>query len=120
MLFTRNALEIPDKQSSICIDDEGEITRHLIIDRDLVMLDEPLFSLELNSDAQRTNDENEDDEENCFRVNDVGVDPSQNRNVETVQLTENTVNPHGERVSPHDFQLLKVLGKGGYGKVSSH
>lgn len=37
--------------------------------------------------------------------------------VETVQITENTVNPNGERVSPHDFQLLKVLGKGGYGKV---
>ena len=28
------------------------------------------------------------------------------------------MNPNGERVSPHDFQLLKVLGKGGYGKVS--
>jgi p70 ribosomal S6 kinase len=37
--------------------------------------------------------------------------------VETVQITEKTVNPQGERVSPHDFQLLKVLGKGGYGKV---
>lgn len=37
--------------------------------------------------------------------------------VETVQITENTVNPQGEKVSPHDFQLLKVLGKGGYGKV---
>ena len=37
--------------------------------------------------------------------------------IETVQITEKTVNPQGERVSPHDFQLLKVLGKGGYGKV---
>lgn len=36
---------------------------------------------------------------------------------ETVQITERTVNPRGERISPHDFQLLKVLGKGGYGKV---
>ncbi len=27
------------------------------------------------------------------------------------------MNPRGERISPHDFQLLKVLGKGGYGKV---
>ena len=40
--------------------------------------------------------------------------------VETVQITETTVNPHGERVGPHDFQLLKVLGKGGYGKVRFH
>ena len=38
--------------------------------------------------------------------------------IETVQITEKIVNPNGERVSPHDFQLLKVLGKGGYGKVS--
>ena len=38
--------------------------------------------------------------------------------VETVQITEKTVNPQGERVAPNDFQLLKVLGKGGYGKVS--
>jgi ribosomal protein S6 kinase beta len=38
--------------------------------------------------------------------------------LETVQLTENNVNPNGERISPHDFQLLKVLGKGGYGKVN--
>lgn len=37
--------------------------------------------------------------------------------METLQITEKTVNPHGERVGPHDFQLLKVLGKGGYGKV---
>ena len=37
--------------------------------------------------------------------------------IETVQITEKTVNPHGERASPHDFQLLKVLGKGVYGKV---
>ena len=36
-----------------------------------------------------------------------------------MQLDEQTVNPHGERVSPQDFQLLKVLGKGGYGKVNA-
>lgn len=36
-----------------------------------------------------------------------------------MQLNEKTVNPHGERIVPQDFQLLKVLGKGGYGKVVS-
>lgn len=37
-------------------------------------------------------------------------------NVEAIELCENTVNPKN-RVGPADFELLKVLGKGGYGKV---
>lgn len=37
--------------------------------------------------------------------------------VETVQLTEQNVNPGQEKAGPQDFELLKVLGKGGYGKV---
>uniref|UniRef100_A0A1I7XJ97 non-specific serine/threonine protein kinase n=1 Tax=Heterorhabditis bacteriophora TaxID=37862 RepID=A0A1I7XJ97_HETBA len=36
--------------------------------------------------------------------------------VETIDLSEIAVNPN-VRVGPQDFQLLKVLGKGGYGKV---
>lgn len=35
----------------------------------------------------------------------------------TVQLTEQNVNPSQGKLGPHDFELLKVLGKGGYGKV---
>lgn len=38
-------------------------------------------------------------------------------NVETVEICEETVNPGQPKVRSHDFQLLKVLGKGGYGKV---
>uniref|UniRef100_A0A8W8K257 non-specific serine/threonine protein kinase n=1 Tax=Magallana gigas TaxID=29159 RepID=A0A8W8K257_MAGGI len=37
--------------------------------------------------------------------------------METVEITENTVNPGELKVGPQDFELLKVLGKGGYGKV---
>lgn len=37
--------------------------------------------------------------------------------IETLQLSDSTVNPGREKVRPSDFQLLKVLGKGGYGKV---
>lgn len=37
--------------------------------------------------------------------------------METLELTENTVNPGRQKVSTYDFELLKVLGKGGYGKV---
>jgi ribosomal protein S6 kinase beta len=37
---------------------------------------------------------------------------------ETIQLSEDIVNPPGVRkLGPHDFELKKVLGKGGYGKV---
>lgn len=38
-------------------------------------------------------------------------------NLETTELTEQIVNPGQEKTSPMDFELRKVLGKGGYGKV---
>ncbi|CAI9742850.1 S6 kinase beta-1-like [Octopus vulgaris] len=37
--------------------------------------------------------------------------------METVELSDETVNPGQHKVGPQDFQLLRVLGKGGYGKV---
>lgn len=37
--------------------------------------------------------------------------------VETIQISEDTVNPIDEKIGPESFELLKVLGKGGYGKV---
>lgn len=37
--------------------------------------------------------------------------------VEKVPLCQETVNPQ-EKLGPSDFDLLKVLGKGGYGKVN--
>ena len=37
---------------------------------------------------------------------------------ETVPLTAETVNRTSEKIGPECFELLKVLGKGGYGKVS--
>ncbi|XP_059875376.1 ribosomal protein S6 kinase beta-2 isoform X3 [Delphinus delphis] len=36
---------------------------------------------------------------------------------EEVELTESSVNPGPERIGPHCFELLRVLGKGNYGKV---
>lgn len=38
-------------------------------------------------------------------------------NYEEVELTEDSVNLGPERIGPHCFELLRVLGKGGYGKV---
>ena len=40
-----------------------------------------------------------------------------NDDVETLELDENTVNPGEQQAQPKDFQLLRLLGKGGYGKV---
>ena len=37
--------------------------------------------------------------------------------VETLELSEYTVNPGQPKTGPYDFELLKLLGKGGYGKV---
>lgn len=36
---------------------------------------------------------------------------------ETLELSEFTVNPGQPKTGPYDFELLKLLGKGGYGKV---
>ncbi|KAL1140705.1 hypothetical protein AAG570_000635, partial [Ranatra chinensis] len=53
---------------------------------------------------------------------DYDPDPNVNafiesEDVETVQLCEQTVNLGNEKIGPQDFELRKVLGKGGYGKV---
>jgi p70 ribosomal S6 kinase len=37
--------------------------------------------------------------------------------VEAIEIGEEMINPPNTRVGPQDFQLLRVLGKGGYGKV---
>lgn len=37
--------------------------------------------------------------------------------VETVPISEQTVNRGRERPGPQDFDICKVIGKGGYGKV---
>lgn len=36
---------------------------------------------------------------------------------ESIPINELTVNPTGEKINPQCFSILKVLGKGGYGKV---
>lgn len=38
---------------------------------------------------------------------------------EEIEISESSVNNGTEHIGPHCFELLRVLGKGGYGKVSS-
>ena len=40
------------------------------------------------------------------------------RQMETVEISDEMVNPCGEKkLVPDDFDLLKTIGQGGYGKV---
>lgn len=39
---------------------------------------------------------------------------------EKFEISQNSVNKGTEQIGPECFELLKVLGKGGYGKVRAH
>ncbi|KAK5644979.1 hypothetical protein RI129_006279 [Pyrocoelia pectoralis] len=81
-----------------------------------------VFDLELHDvEAVEVDDSDDDD---VIEIQEGGYDQNPNVNeiietddVETVQLTEQNVNPGQDKAGPQDFELLKVLGKGGYGKV---
>lgn len=47
----------------------------------------------------------------------MAIFPSRVEGSETIQLCEDNVNPGRNCLGPSDFELRKVLGKGGYGKV---
>lgn len=38
---------------------------------------------------------------------------------EEIEISESSVNNGPEHIGPHCFELLRVLGKGGYGKVGT-
>jgi len=85
-----------------------------------------VFDLELNDAA---GDSAEVSDEELFDTGDVqtedlvGPGPGYNMRygdsseIETLELTEYTMNPGQPKTGPQDFELLKLLGKGGYGKV---
>ncbi|KRT85783.1 protein kinase [Oryctes borbonicus] len=79
-----------------------------------------VFDLELHDEPVEVDDSDDD----VIEIEEDGYDQNPNVNeivesddLETVQLTEQNVNPGQEKTGPHDFELRKVLGKGGYGKV---
>ncbi|XP_025836202.1 ribosomal protein S6 kinase beta-1-like isoform X1 [Agrilus planipennis] len=80
-----------------------------------------VFDIELHDIETVEVDDSDDD---IIEITEGGYDQNPNvndiiddDNIETVQLTEQNVNPGQEKTGPHDFELRKVLGKGGYGKV---
>ena len=43
------------------------------------------------------------------------------RKMENVEISDKIVNPCGEKkLGPNDFDLLKTIGQGGYGKVGDY
>ncbi|XP_013787127.1 ribosomal protein S6 kinase beta-1-like [Limulus polyphemus] len=82
-----------------------------------------VFDLELqevDNEALRSNVSDDDaidvDEQSLNREPDVNA-ILESEDVEKIQLSEIIVNPGEEKTGPKDFKLLRVLGKGGYGKV---
>lgn len=81
-----------------------------------------VFDLDLDVDTVTVADSDEDD---IIEVDEVDFEPELHVNnivdaegSETIQLSEDNVNPgQCKRLGPQDFELRKVLGKGGYGKV---
>ncbi|XP_064460482.1 ribosomal protein S6 kinase beta-1-like isoform X2 [Ornithodoros turicata] len=80
-----------------------------------------VFDLELHDFENEKDDESSDD---AIEVDEQSLSGEPNINsildsddVEKIQLSEHTVNPDQEKTGTKDFELLKVLGKGGYGKV---
>ncbi|XP_052074039.1 ribosomal protein S6 kinase beta-1-like [Mytilus californianus] len=76
-----------------------------------------VFDLELHDTPEGEEDISDDD---YFEPDEPGNSFGRGQledGMEMVELTENTVNPGQNKTGPQDFELLKVLGKGGYGKV---
>lgn len=78
-----------------------------------------VFDLELHEE-----DNIRDSDDDVIEVDDVDLEPELHINSnldpegsETIPLSEDIVNPGRIKLGPQDFELKKVLGKGGYGKV---
>ncbi|CAK9823242.1 Ribosomal protein S6 kinase beta-1 [Anthophora retusa] len=80
-----------------------------------------VFDIELHDADTVNRDESDDD---VIEIGEEEYDANPNVNeitesegVETVAISEQNVNRGRERAGPQDFELCKVIGKGGYGKV---
>uniref|UniRef100_A0A182RU24 Ribosomal protein S6 kinase n=1 Tax=Anopheles funestus TaxID=62324 RepID=A0A182RU24_ANOFN len=78
-----------------------------------------VFDLELHEEEDL-----HDSDDDVIEIEDVDLEPELHINTnldtegsETIPLSEDIVNPGRIKLGPQDFELKKVLGKGGYGKV---
>lgn len=78
-----------------------------------------VFDLELHEEENHR-----DSDDDIIELDYVDLEPELSINMpqgsdgsETIQLSEENVNPGKIKLGPKDFELKKVLGKGGYGKV---
>ncbi|CAG0889054.1 unnamed protein product [Cyprideis torosa] len=58
-----------------------------------------------------------DDEDTSERSQHLSLPLDRQEEVEEITISESNVNPPTEKIGPQNFELLRVLGKGGYGKV---
>ncbi|XP_050073063.1 ribosomal protein S6 kinase beta-2 [Anopheles maculipalpis] len=79
-----------------------------------------VFDLELHEEEEVLHDSDDD----VIEIEDVDLEPELHINTnldtegsETIPLSEDIINPGRIKLGPQDFELKKVLGKGGYGKV---
>ncbi|XP_061943381.1 ribosomal protein S6 kinase beta-1 isoform X2 [Apis cerana] len=80
-----------------------------------------VFDIELHDGDSINQDESDDDivenrEEEYNRTTNINT-ILESDNLERVQLSEQNVNAGQEKTGPQDFELCKILGEGGYGKV---
>lgn len=78
-----------------------------------------VFDLELHEEENIR-----DSDDDVIDVDDIDLEPELHihsnldaEGSETIPLSEDIVNPGTVKLGPQDFELKKVLGKGGYGKV---
>ncbi|XP_055704102.1 ribosomal protein S6 kinase beta-1 isoform X1 [Phlebotomus papatasi] len=85
-----------------------------------------VFEFELHEDERNNKEACCESDDDIIEIDDVDLEPAVNIDIkaeaelsgsEILQLSEEMVNPKRIKLGPQDFELKKVLGKGGYGKV---
>ncbi|XP_068800257.1 ribosomal protein S6 kinase beta-2 isoform X2 [Struthio camelus] len=74
-----------------------------------------VFDIDLETEEGSDGDEPELGAEMELEPRGNGLEPV--GHYEEIEISESSVNNGPERIGPHCFELLRVLGKGGYGKV---